>query len=221
MKNIREYELIVWDLDGTLYYQSPFRKKMVLVLLKGLLLKPWKWQELYIIWQFRKVREQWDPQDTDLNLTERQYETTASKCYCSPQKVLRVIEYWMMQMPNQYLKAYQDKNAASWIEELMQRGKKVVVWSDYPVEEKLKALDIQVTDFVCSTDNCVGAMKPNSKGLQVIMEKHLISKDKVLMVGDREEKDGMAAQSAGVDWVILSKNKKKRETQYQSWVDSE
>lgn len=221
MKNIEKYELIIWDLDGTLYYQSPFRKKMFFVLLKGLLLKPWKWKELYIIWQFRKIREKWDSQDMDLNLTLKQYEATASRCYCSSQKVQNVIEYWMMQVPNRYLKAYQDEIAVYWIEKLKKNRKKVVVWSDYPVEEKLDALDIQVVDFLCSTDSRVGAMKPNPKGIQVIMEKYHLSKEKVLMVGDREEKDGFAAKKAGIDWVILSKNKRKREIQYQSWKYSE
>lgn len=221
MKNIEKYELIIWDLDGTLYYQRPFRKKMVLVLLKGLLLTPWKWQELYIIWQFRKVREKWDSQDTNLNLTLKQYEVTASRCYCSPQKIQNVIEYWMMQVPNRYLKAYQDDTAVYWIEKFMKNGKKVIVWSDYPVEKKLDALGIQVTDYLCSTDSCVGAMKPNSKGIQVIMEKYHIAKEKILMVGDREEKDGLAAQKAGIDWMILSQNKREREIQYQSWKYSE
>lgn len=217
MKKIDEYELIIWDLDGTLYYQSPFRKKMLLVLLKGLILKPWKWQEFYIIWQYRKIREKWDAQDSGEDLTSRQYEKTGKLCRCSSEKVKSVIEYWMLNVPNVYLIDYLDTYAAEWIRKLQLLNKKVVVWSDYPVEDKLKVLRIKVTDSICSTDKIVGAMKPNPKGIQVLLERYQIAKENALMIGDREEKDALAAKEAGIDWMILSKNRKQRELQYKMW----
>ena len=37
MKKLDEYKLVIWDLDGTLYYQKEFRLKMARVLIQKLL----------------------------------------------------------------------------------------------------------------------------------------------------------------------------------------
>ena len=46
MKKIEEYSLVIWDLDGTLYFQKEFRKKMAEVLVKKLIFQPGKWKEV-------------------------------------------------------------------------------------------------------------------------------------------------------------------------------
>ena len=40
-------------------------------------------------------------------------------------------------------------------------------------------------------------------GLNLILEDHALQPSEVLMVGDRDEKDGEAARRAGVDYLIV------------------
>ena len=53
-------------------------------------------------------------------------------------------------------------------------------------------------------------MKPDPKGIAVILEDIGCSAKDVLMIGDRYEKDGLAAQGNDVDFVIVSKKEKER-----------
>ena len=56
-------------------------------------------------------------------------------------------------------------------------------------------------------------MKPDPKGLQVILHQLQMKPEEVIMVGDRYEKDGLAAVANQMDYIILDSNKKKRQIQ--------
>ena len=53
-------------------------------------------------------------------------------------------------------------------------------------------------------------MKPDPKGIRVILKEHGLSNSEALMIGDRYEKDGLAARGNDVDYIIVSKKKKER-----------
>jgi len=59
-KDIMGYHLIVFDLDGTLYHQRALRIKMAGRLLSHYLFHLNQIKELWILYQFRKVRDRWD-----------------------------------------------------------------------------------------------------------------------------------------------------------------
>lgn len=59
-KKINEYKALVFDLDGTLYYQRQLRLKMAWMLGSYYLCHFWRIKELLIIKKFREVREKWD-----------------------------------------------------------------------------------------------------------------------------------------------------------------
>ena len=54
-------------------------------------------------------------------------------------------------------------------------------------------------------------MKPDPKGIDVILKEQGILNADALMIGDRYEKDGLAAQGNDVDYIIVGKKKKERE----------
>lgn len=218
MKPLSEYRLILWDLDGTLYFQKEFRKKMALVLLQELCLKPNRWKELLVILKYRKIREDWDPKDTGAHLEERQYLETGKKMSMEPERVKEIIHCWMHKKPLEHLYPYRDERAVLLIEELKKKGCIVTVYSDYPTKEKLEALQILVEESFSSADEEISSMKPNPKGLNYIIEHYGVKKEEVLMIGDRMEKDGEAAIAAGVDYWILSRDRKKRQEQYQNVI---
>ncbi|MBQ1193510.1 MAG: HAD family hydrolase, partial [Lachnospiraceae bacterium] len=90
---------------------------------------------------------------------------------------------------------------------------KIVIYSDYPVENKLKSLGIEADYLFTSGDEEIGCMKPDPKGLKVILNKLQISNLEAIMIGDRYEKDGEAAAANDMDYIIVSSDKKERKKQ--------
>ena len=214
MKKLDKYKLVIWDLDGTLYFQQEFRLKMAMVLLKKLFLRPSKWKELIVILKYRQVRENWVASDSGDDMEMRQYVRTASKCGIQPEEVKRIIIHWMHEEPLKHLLPYRDEEAVIRIKEMQKQGILNVVYSDYPTKDKLKALEIWVEGSFAASDKEIGCMKPNPKGIEYILQKYKVDKKDAIMVGDRMEKDGEAAIAAGVDYLILKRKRKDRKKQY-------
>ena len=218
MKKLGEYKLVIWDLDGTLYFQKEFRLKMAMVLLQKLAFTPTHWKDAFVILKYRSLREKWDDSDTGRNLEERQYVETGKSFGMSSEQVKQIVSRWMLEEPLSHLKAYRDENAAKTIKKLQEKGIETVVYSDYPTVDKLKALDIMVSGSYAATDDEIACMKPNPKGLQYIIDKYQIAKADIIMIGDRMEKDGEVAKAVGIDYLILKRDRKDRELQYKKGI---
>lgn len=204
--DFNKYDLYVFDVDGTLYYQNKLRLIMGKRLLMYYLLHPLKFKDLIIIKNFRSLRE--NAKDTN-----GLFDITAKKCNVSVSRVNEVIKKWIYENPIDALIASKDDTLLAIIDKLKANGKTVAIWSDYEADDKLKALKIS-TDYVYTAEQeRVGELKPSPKGLNLIMSDLNVPKDKTIMIGDRMVKDGEAAKKAGCDYLILSKSKKKREEQ--------
>lgn len=204
--DFNKYDLYVFDVDGTLYYQNKLRLIMGKRLLMYYLLHPLKFKDLIIIKNFRSLRE--DAKDTN-----GLFDITAKKCNVSVSRVNEVIKKWIYENPIDALIASKDDTLLAIIDKLKANGKTVAIWSDYEADDKLKALKLS-TDYVYTAEQeRVGELKPSPKGLNLIMSDLNVPKDKTIMIGDRMVKDGEAAKKAGCDYLILSKSKKKREEQ--------
>ena len=204
--DFNKYDLYVFDVDGTLYYQNKLRLIMGKRLLTYYLLHPLKFKDLIIIKNFRSLRE--NAKDTN-----GLFDITAKKCNVSVSRVNEVIKKWIYENPIDALIASKDDTLLAIIDKLKANGKTVVIWSDYEADDKLKALKLS-TDYVYTAEQeRVGELKPSPKGLKLIMSDLRVAKDKTIMIGDRMVKDGEAAKKAGCDYLILSKSKKKREEQ--------
>ena len=208
-----KYKVIVLDMDGTLYYQRSMQFFMCMEMVAYGLFHPFSLEELKIVKMFRNVREQSeysmlpyvDGEAVYKGLLEYQYEITARLMDKTEQEVGMVIEKWMFECPLKYLWCVRDRHLCDWIESWRKEGRKVVVYSDYPVEKKVKALAIEVDAMYCSDNLRIGQMKPSKKGLDIICEDLQMTPDKILVVGDRMSKDGKMAEATGCDYVILKK----------------
>lgn len=214
MKRLEDYKLVIWDLDGTLYYQKEFRRKMMTVFIKSLFSSPGILKEIAVILKYRDIREKWPVDNKEEDMVFRQYKKTAEIFRMKPMEVEKIITYWMHEKPLEYLPAFKDDKAADLINHLLKKGITTVVYSDYPTKEKLRALNIQVTDSFQASDPEISCLKPNPAGMEFIIKKYNVSKQHVIMIGDRLKKDGEAAKRAGTDWFILDKKRKKRARQY-------
>ncbi|MDE7324427.1 MAG: HAD family hydrolase [Lachnospiraceae bacterium] len=216
-EKIAQYKAVIFDLDGTLYYQNPFRLRMACWLLGYLVRHPSSLKDMLIIKKYRKVRENWEKYDTApetgnmQELDGRQYAYVAEKMKVTSERVRKTVTFFMLEAPLKLLPGYRDNVLADMIKELRNHKITVIIYSDYPVQDKLKALRIKADICYTSSDRQIGCMKPDPKGIGVILRERNLSNTEALMIGDRYEKDGLAAQGNDMDYIIVSKKKKERE----------
>lgn len=207
-KKTDEYRLVIFDLDGTLYLKHPLRLAMAGKLLGFYLLRPGRIKELLSLKRYRDIREKAD------SLTEedaaRQYGEAGRPYGLDAAAVEAVIRYWMYRAPCKILKRFRDDGVAELISALQERGIMTAVYSDYPVSGKLKALEIDTPFQFCASDPQIQRMKPDPKGILAVLQRCGVKANEAVMIGDRMDKDGMAAINAGIDYCVLPPGPVKR-----------
>lgn len=198
-------ELVVFDLDGTLYDQLKLRKKMLLALIGYYVLRPWKYKDILILYHFRKEREKHAGSELK-NLEEEQYEWCLQQVDSSLTEVKKVIDKWIFDFPNRYLQKCSYPGIHSFVEELGKQGISTAVYSDYEVKNKLEKMNIRLNLAVSSTQAEINALKPLPNGLTYILsEMDIKNKANCLFIGDREELDGECSRAAGIPFLLIDK----------------
>lgn len=87
---------------------------------------------------------------------------------------------------------------------LRRRGKKICVFSDYPANAKLRVLSLDADLIVSSVDKEIDRLKPDPAGLLHILRITGTAPEACLMIGDRHDHDGLAAQRAGIRPLLRS-----------------
>ena len=198
-KNIGDYNLYVFDLDGTLYDQPRLRMIMARRLICHYLFHPFSAGDLFILKHFRSVKEKWTRNSSEDDMMEK----VAEDKHVDIERVRRIVRRWIYDDPLSAVAATRDTALIEWMNSLRQNGKKVVILSDYPTNDKLRAMGVEVDGQYSPDDKRIDELKPSPKGLFVIMEDTGETHDNILMIGDRMEKDGRSATAAGVDYLIL------------------
>ena len=122
-----------------------------------------------------------------------------------------MVREWMFLRPLPYLTLCRYPGVLEIFSLLKIRGIPVAIFSDYPANEKIKALGIGKPDvIVCATDSEVDRLKPHPKGLIVAAKKLKVNINQCLYIGDRDDKDGQCARRAGMPYLILNRNKRTR-----------
>jgi len=180
-KKLREYRLIILDMDGTLYYQLPLRLCMCIELAFYYIVHIRRIAELFALRNFRKKYEK--------GILEK--ETYA-------------ILYWMQKKPLRYITLFRDRKLLSLVQQLRKQGTKIAIYSDYPVQKKITALSGLTADYsFCATDAAIQCLKPDIQGLKNILRITGETVENSLFIGDRYEKDGKCAENVGMDYIIL------------------
>lgn len=210
-----KYKAVVFDLDGTLYNQTKLRLNMAVRLGVYYCSHFWKIKELFVLKYFREVRDKWDEirvddagvNDTNVNdvgVDDAQYAYVGGKKGVSAEYVERVVKKWIYDNPLDLLGKYRNEKLHSYIEGLQSAKILVAIFSDYPIEDKIAALSIKPDGMYCPGDERNIELKPSPMGLELILNDFALAPEEILMVGDRDEKDGEAARRAGVDYYICS-----------------
>lgn len=224
-EKISDYKAVIFDLDGTLYYQKPFRIRMLIYLCQYMLLHPSSLKDILIVKEYRSVREKWsdnEEQSASANeninsLDTRQYEFVAEKLKVSPKRVEKAVSFFMQEAPLSLLPQYRDSALADVMDNLRENKVIVAVYSDYPVLEKLKALQMKADYCFTAADSEINCMKPDKKGLEYILKVLNLKSDEAIMIGDRLEKDGQAAINNQMDYLILDSSKRRRYSEIKSF----
>lgn len=195
--NQMKYKAVVFDLDGTLYNQTKLRLNMAMRLGIYYVCHFWKAKELFVLKYFREVRDKWEDNDAKL------YEYIADKKNVSPEYVKRVVMKWIYDNPLDLLIKCRNEELYSYISSLKNAGIPVIIFSDYPIEDKIKALQIEPDGMYCPGDERNIELKPSPMGLNLILNDLALAPSGILMVGDRDIKDGEAARRAGIDYYIV------------------
>jgi HAD superfamily hydrolase (TIGR01549 family) len=211
-------DLVVFDLDGTLYNQRRLRARMALNLLYSAMLSRTP-NTLNVLRTFRKCREVL-AEESRADFVERQYEYTALRCRCTAEEVRKVVYEWIEQRPLSYLSAYRYSGVKELFESLRQSGRTIAVFSDYPAEEKLEALALNADLVVSATDTDVQRLKPDPAGLHKILNVTGVEASHSLMVGDRFDRDWAVASRVGMPAIIRSRHEDSRCGTFRSFHDA-
>ncbi len=195
-------DLVVFDVDGTLYDQ----RKLRLTMLRELMIdaaRARSLRTLRILRTFRHVREALGEQP-GADFMQLQYAQTAAQHGCSDEEVRRLATDWLEERPLPFLAATRYPHLAALFGALRAHGKQIAAFSDYPAIGKLKALGLQANPVVSATDTDIGRLKPDPFGLLAVMKRAGVRPDRTLMIGDRFDRDAAVATAAGVRVLIRS-----------------
>ena len=197
-----DIDLVVFDVDGTLYDQRRLRLAMLGLLLADAL-RARSLSTLRTLRTFRRVRESLGDAPAE-GFMQEQYAKTALRHGMRAEDVERLASEWLERKPLPMLAACRYPHVDALFAALQRSGRQVAVFSDYPASAKLEALGLKADPVVCATDPHIGRLKPDPAGLLAIMRACGASPQRTLMVGDRADRDGAAARRAGAHALIRS-----------------
>ena len=166
MKRLEEYRLILFDMDGTLYYKRPMQIRMAGKLLLNVCTNRKGLCVLAIVLRFRRLREHWD---VKADVDEKLYRMLAEQMKRDTEEIKRVIEKWIHHVPLQVIAKSRDAKLIDKMQHLRQQGVMVAVYSDYPVEAKQEVLGIADVDGFYGGQKEIGCLKPAPDGIYFIM----------------------------------------------------
>lgn len=191
------FDLIVFDMDGTLYDQAGLRWRMV-AMLAAATIRSGSLAVPRVLRAFRRHRERL-ADEMEQDFAQRQYMLPG----LASDHVRAIVAEWMEERPLPLLRSFRARG----VDRLFGRlgnSHVLAVHSDYPVQQKLSALGLTAHLSVGAED--VGRLKPDPAGLHWLMAKAQVEPARTLMIGDRDDRDGEAARRAGVQALIRGRD---------------
>lgn len=194
--------LVVFDVDGTLYRQTPLRLRMARDLALHALSRL-DLRTLAVLRRFRRLREELGEARIE-GFAERLIAETAADCGRTPDEVRAIVARWTDRHPLPYLLRSRYAGLPELFAGLRRHGKAIGVLSDYPAAAKLAALELAADHVVTANDPDIGVLKPHPKGLATLIARATATPAEALMIGDRAERDGLVAQQVGARVLLRS-----------------
>lgn len=195
---------VVFDLDGTLYYQRPVRIQMARKLLMNAIRERNGWRDINMLRHFRKNREVL-AEHSQKKIREAQYAATSQAFGVGTDAVATVVRRWMEVAPLEVLSAARFGDIEIFFAALRKRGIKIGIFSDYPIEAKLTALGLHADAICCSTEPDVDCLKPGTIGLKKLLDMLQVEPRDCVMIGDREDRDGACARSLDIPFLLCNR----------------
>ncbi|MEB2313903.1 MAG: HAD family hydrolase [Sorangiineae bacterium] len=192
-----EHDAWLIDLDGTLYHASPVKLMMAAELaLSG-------WTALRTLRAFRREHERLreDPDDAAGSPFARQLERTARGLGLPIEQVEARVETWMIRRPGKWIRLFRRGSLLDEIAAFKARGGRTALVSDYPARVKLAALGAtELFEVVIASGEELGPqrLKPAPDGYLAAARELHVEPARCLVIGDRADADGLAAEHAGM-----------------------
>ena len=197
---MKNYKAWILDFDGTLTRQPPIKIVMALWLTAYYFLHPTRWKEIFILRDWRRLREERFCA-AEKNFRELQLDELSRRYDLPKSSVEKILHAWLIERPSKVLRFFVRKNLLDAAKNQQLRGVKVIVYSDNPVREKLAAINFSPDESFCADDDSIDCMKPDERGLKKILSRCNLNSAEVLYIGDRHDRDGICARRAGVDYL--------------------
>ena len=196
---------VIFDLDGTLYDLSGLKWRMALAL----------WQSIKLLRTLSPVRNVLRTQtfSDGTELKQELFLQLADRASVSTDKA----ETWYKQdfYPNfvKILKRHKTARpgAADLLAELKDKGVKLAIVSDFgrvPARTQAIGLNPSLFDELLSSED-EGSLKPHFEPFVALARKWQLSPDQIVVLGDKEELDGTAADSCKMKFIGIAQNDKK------------
>lgn len=212
-KLLKDYDAYIVDVDGTLYFKRPMQIKMAFGLALFYFFHVTKLKELLLLRDYRKMRDKEEVSGND-NFESVIIRELSDKYNYSEERINSIIEKWIFEKPLSVLYKCRDKQLISMLAEQRKQGKKVFIYSDYPAEDKCAVFGVYADGIYWPDQKRIYVLKPSPDGVRYILNENRLDKSSTVFIGDRYEKDGKCAESAGLDYLVLENNRFKRVHQY-------
>lgn len=190
------------DLDGTLYRPLPVKCLMALELsLAG-------WAQVATLRRFRKEHERLrhtlhEPVASPFEL---QLEKTAEALAVEANVVRAAVQAWMIERPQKWIRRWARHSLLAEARAFHAAGGKLAVVSDYPARGKLQALPgLPPLDAVVASGEPggPGRLKPYPDGYLKAAQLLGVEPEQCLVIGDRQDADGVAAATANMAFRLI------------------
>lgn len=197
-----EIDLVIFDMDGTLYDQRKLRARMLIELLRATV-RGRSLDVMLTLREFRRTRERMADNPFD-DFVSVQYAIAAARRGCDADHVRALVVEWMEHRPLRWLAACRRPGIERLFGAITRTGRKIGILSDYPAADKLAALGLRADFIVSATDPDVGRLKPDPAGLYKLVRLAQIEPRRAVLIGDRIDRDWEVAIRANMRALILS-----------------
>ncbi|MBB2701234.1 UNVERIFIED_ORG: putative hydrolase of the HAD superfamily [Rhizobium esperanzae] len=209
---------VVFDVDGTLYNQRRLRRRMAGELIADAVVRG-SLTNLRVLRAYRSLREAVGEEEID-NFQASLMARIVARTGEPAERIEAIVSEWIGRRPLAHIASCRYDGLAELFVGLKRQNKAIGIYSDYPADEKLQRMNLSADYILTASDPGVGIQKPHPRGLHMLMQHAGVEPAQTVLIGDRAERDGLAARRAGVLPLIRSDEPREGWLTFSSYSDS-